>query len=526
MHRAAFITILAALAFAAPAHAQGAPDSSRQALRTWRGRVTYLAGSSVYVNAGRLEGLLSGDTLSIWRGPSRVAVVRVDAVASHRATCDTLTTASLLQTGDEVRFVGGGVSPEASEPPRPAASVERAPKGSSMQPDRLRGRIGAQYLSVADAGGSRFAQPMLDVRLEQRFEHGNLLLDVRGRRTVVTGNDGDAQSRTLSRVHRASIVLGPAKGLRSAIGRQSAPSLGVVSVFDGALVEHRGTRWSMGAFAGTQPEPVRMGLDGAIREFGAFVESSSPARGPDRWALTLGGVASYDHGEPDREFLYLQGSGRRGPLTSYFSQEIDFQRAWERALGEPAVSFSSSYASVLVQAHRSVHLSAGVDNRRRVRLWRDRETPETEFDDQYRQGTWLGSTWTPIRAVRMTADIRFLRGGDAADSRTVTGDLMGRGRWAPVLRARHSVFSSGSSESGLWSAGLGGSPWAGSQLSWSTGERRTRESLDGLTSRTRWNELSLDAAIGSRWYATGSWEEDRGDGLHTQQVLAGLSWRF
>lgn len=526
MRRAAGIAALCVATLSAPVWAESAADSSRRELRDWRGRVTYLAGPSVYVNAGRLEGLLVGDTLSLWRGASRIALVRVDAVASHRATCDTLVTSRALELGDDVRFVGGGVVPDAPVAMTPEPPVATPYTPAPRQPDRLRGRIGVQHLSVASEGGARFAQPMLDVRLEERLDHLTMLLDVRGRRTVVTASDGESQSRTLSRVHRASVVLGSSQGMRTAIGRQSAPSLGVVSVFDGALVERRGARWSMGAFAGTQPEPVRMGLDGAIREFGAFIESSSPRTGIDRWSITLGGVASYDHGAPDREFLYLQGSGRRGPVTSFFSQEVDFQRAWERALGEPSVSFSSSYASILMQAHKTVGVSVGVDNRRRVRLWRDRETPETEFDDRYRQGTWVGTTWNPVRAVRVSGDIRFLRGGEAADSRTLSGDILGRGRWAPFLRARVSGFSSATTESGLWSAGGGFAPWAGSQLAWTAGERHTREVVGDLTSRTDWNELMLDAAIGPRWYATGSWEEDRGDGLHTRQILAGLSWRF
>lgn len=540
--------MLIALAGATAAHAQAPSDSLRQALRTWRGKVTYLAGPSIYVDAGRLDGLLPGDTLSLWRADDRVALVRVDALASHRVTCDTLATWMEVQLGDGVRFVGGTAPPGPKPKPAPALTVVetpavatpaaaapptmtlQTPSATAMRPSRplprLRGRVGLQHLSVQSDGGAKFEQPMLDLRVEQRLDRVAMDIDLRGRRTVVTASDGEAVTQALTRVQRASLTYGEATGLRTAVGRQSAPSLGVVSVFDGALVEHRGSRWSMGAFAGTQPEPVRMRVDGAVREFGAFVEAASPALASDRWTVTLGAVSSYDHETPDREFGYLQGFMRKGPATTFFTQEIDLQRAWERALGEPAVSFSSSYASVNWQVRRSLSLSTGYDNRRRVRLWRDRDTPETQFDDRYRQGTWTGASWNPWRPLRLGGEYRVLRGGDPADSWTLSTDLVMRRRWAPTARARVSAFDGRANESGLWSAGFGASPWPGGQVYWSSGERHTREFISDITSRTRWNEWTLEAAVGRRWYGSLSWEEDRGELGGSRQVLAGLSWRL
>lgn len=541
--RVAGLAMLIALAAATAAHAQAPSDSLRQALRTWRGKVTYLAGPSIYVDAGRLDGLLPGDTLSLWREENRVALVRVDALASHRVTCDTLATWMEVRLGDGVRFVGGTappgpkpgpaivaaetpaiVAPAPATLPPMAARTPSAP--SARQLPRLRGRIGVHHLSVQSEGGAKFEQPMLDLRVEQRLDRLAMDFDLRGRRTVVTGSDGEAETRSLTRVQRAMLTYGDATGLRSAVGRQSAPSLGVVSVFDGALVEHRGARWSVGAFAGTQPEPVRMRVDGTVREFGAFVEAASPVLTTDRWTVTLGAVSSYDRETPDREFGYLQGFVRKGPATTFFTQEVDLQRAWERALGEPAVSFSSSYASMSWQLRRSLSWSTGYDNRRRVRLWRDRDTPETQFDDRYRQGTWTGASWNPVRPIRLGGEYRILRGGDPADSWTLSADVLMRNRWAPTARARVSAFDGRANESSLWSAGFGASPWSGGQVYWSSGERRTREFVSDQTARTRWSEWTLEAAVGRRWYGSLSWEEDRGELGGSRQVLAGLSWRL
>ena len=49
-------------------------------------RVTYVAGSSVYLEAGREQGIAEGDTVSVAGGMR----LRVTAVSSRRAVCEPL----------------------------------------------------------------------------------------------------------------------------------------------------------------------------------------------------------------------------------------------------------------------------------------------------------------------------------------------------------------------------------------------------------------------------------------------------
>ena len=74
----------------------------------------------------------------------------------------------------------------------------------------------------------------------------------------------------------------------------------------------------------------------------------------------------------------------------YGIQEVDYYRAWKQAIGEPAWSPTGTFATARYEVTRAVSLNAGYDSRRNVRLYRDAVTPETAFDDAFRQGVWGG----------------------------------------------------------------------------------------------------------------------------------------
>jgi hypothetical protein len=59
-----------------------------------------------------------------------------------------------------------------------------------------------------------------------------------------------------------------------------------------------------------------------------------------------------------------------------------------------------------------VSLSAGYDNRRSVRLYRDAITPETTFHDTFRQGVW-GGVGLRLPGARLGLDARSSSGGVA-----------------------------------------------------------------------------------------------------------------
>ena len=370
--------------------------------------VSQLSGGMVYVEAGRKDGLLEGDTLIVMRAGKPVAWLRAAYLASHRAACDTLRLLSLPKAGDLAQFtdrrllVPAGPSLPGGAGASPAwAGIAGTTPASARKPSlsRLKGRVGLTYLLVDTDGRGRLSQAAVDARVLGTHLWGAPLdwtADVRTRRVSYDRAGGVTIAEGLTRVYRFNMSGYDASGRYFVtLGRQTASALASVSIFDGALAEARGRRWNSGLFVGAQPEPIRLGLSGEIMEMGAYVEYHQPEGSESHWSVTGGGVSSRQAGSPNRDFTFAQFYYTDGGLSLSASQEIDVNRGWKRDLGEPLLSPTSTFLSA--SARVAPHLSArgGYDNRRNVRLYRDYITPETAFDDRFRRGAWAGLTCVP-----------------------------------------------------------------------------------------------------------------------------------
>jgi hypothetical protein len=501
-------------------------------------RVTYLAGGSVYVDAGRLEGLGEGDTLTVSRDGRPIGRLRVTFLSSHRASCDTLGLALPVQPGDLAEFRARARSAASTADTlvsAPAADSMSAPAVPSPRPRSRwapRGRIGFRYLGVqSDAALGDFRQPGLDLRLDAPKLGGaplDLAVDARAHRSSWSGAGDTLALPSETRVYRLALDWHDASGFRHLkLGRQSSPSFSSVSLFDGALAEIGGPRWSAGLFSGTQPAPLGLGLSSDILEFGAAAGWRAPVGAERRWRVDLGGVSSQQNGQPNRDFLFLQALYQDRRFTWTGTQEVDVNRGWRTAAGS-TLSPTSSFLLARVQVIQALALRAGFDNRRSVRLYRDRLTPETEFDDRYRMGAWGGASLDLLRHLRFDGDYRRRDGGVSDRSNTWTGsvEVYRLGPVNGVLRARVSRFDGAPSRSDLASVALGLDPTSGFHLEASGGSRNTRDELAQVEERVRWEAVDLDLALALRWYLVASYERDRGDLERLDQLQAGLSWRF
>jgi hypothetical protein len=520
---------LFAVAVATPHLAEAAPKSAH---------VSYLAGTTVYVDAGRDDGVSVGDTLRVLRARGVVATLQVTSVSGSGAACRSIDATTSVAVGDVVLFSsafpnapidGSLIAP--AETPSAAAPV---PRRSS----KVRGRVGARWLLVhtaEDAGvaaTSDLAQPSLDVKLDATNLSGGRVdvnVDLRSRITTRTAG-GVKETDSRSRVYRASVAWHDANGRRRlTMGRQSAAALSTISLFDGVLLESRGRRFTLGVFAGAEPEPVKLGLSSDLVEAGAFVavdRTSGPTR---RWSATFGAATSYEDGSPSRDFAFAQASVLLPRLVAFATQELDVNRAWKRALGDPGLSWTSTYASMRVPLTTWSTVNAGYDNRRNVRLYRDRSTPETDFDDRYRQGVWLGGSLEPARQVRFTTDVRTRSGGGRSRSTTWSGsvDVRRLTRWNGRTRVRVSRFSDDSRTSDLVSLAIGADPLAFAHAEISGGVRHTTEDspLGAGDERETWIDVDLDATV-RRWFLNWSTERTSTSFGTVWQQLAGASWRF
>ena len=116
------VALLAVPAFAAP-----------PAARAYR--VTYLTSSTVYIDAGREDGLDVGARVEVVRTGEVIATLRVSDVSTHRAACAIETSTAACAVGDAIRFTP---VPRSAEAVDTAAVIATLP-AEAPPPDRERG---------------------------------------------------------------------------------------------------------------------------------------------------------------------------------------------------------------------------------------------------------------------------------------------------------------------------------------------------------------------------------------------------
>jgi hypothetical protein len=500
---------------------------------TKRAAVTAVTSGLVYVGAGRADGLREG--ASVWvarlgeRGRYRVVFLSSKSAASRG---DSL--ALLPQVGDTVEFVAAIDSASASTV---ASASERRDGSTGRRSRALRGRVGVRYLQTKDASaGISLRQPGLEILLDGPVARGapvGLSVDIRPRRTSTVRDGAVTVTQGITGVYQAAIRFQGQQGpIRATFGRQYAPTLAGVGLFDGLLLELQRSQWGVGAMAGLAPEPGTLAVSSAIRQFGGYFQGRSQPAARLRWTLTAGGMASYaGAGEVNREFGFVQGTFYTKGVSAILLQEVDLNRGWKVAAGEPRFSPTSTYLSTNLSPTQWFSLSGGVDNRRNVRLYRDLATPEAVFDDRYRRGAWAAAHLTIARRIRIGGDIRTrsVEGADSMSTSAYSGTInvdrltaLGVG-----LRVRGTRYQTPGRGTGtLVAGGVRFAPARIGGVELNAGSRREA----GAAGADRWwIGADADVFIRRSWFALASYSREWGrDGLTptTHFVYAGVSYRF
>ncbi|MGE5176105.1 MAG: hypothetical protein ACM3JJ_06975 [Hyphomicrobiales bacterium] len=507
-------------------------------------RVTYLAGSSVYLEAGSARGLAAGDTVSVVRGARTVATLVVTTVSSRRAVCDTLRVKEPPQVGDTVLFrahaeptavaadssAGGtlaGTATSAAAAPGAGATTARA-RASRLHP--VRGRIAAGFLRV-DGDGSAYSRPSLDFLAEGRTAWGAPLdfsVDVRSHRVLRPGeSEGEARVYRLSATSRSD-----GGGRAVTVGRQYLPFVSGVGLFDGLLGELGGGSVTLGLFSGFEPAITGYDFDTGVLQSGGYVRyrtrPDAAVQGGGRWSFVVGGLDTHDHGTPSRAALFAQSSYAATRLWMTAAQEVDLNSAWKQARGEPSVSLTSTFVTMRAQVAPRLALSAGYDGRRNVLLLRDRETPETAFDDRLREGAWTGLSANLGWKSRLDGSARWTSGGAAGTAWSWSGSLE-RASIPPLdgtVRWRATRVESRMQAGWLHAATLSVRAAGASQLTLGGGFQDLRDPLGDVRTRIAWESVDADLGIARRWYALVSAQREHGDEGNGTTVSTRLSFRF
>ncbi len=498
---------------------------------TRRAAVTAVNMGTVYVSAGRNEGLREGVVLRVLR-LGTTAAYRVTFLSSKSAAARGDSLAPLPRVGDSVDYVPVAEAATVVAQSKPGTAPTRAPRGA-----RFRGRVGLRYLGSTDqSSGVALRQPGLELLMDGPLGRGapvGIAADLRSRRSQVYRPGRETATNGSLGVYQANLRFQAPRGpFRAVLGRQYAPTLAGVGMFDGLLVDYQRSRFGVGVMAGLEPEPGTLALSSDIRQYGGFVQFRAPLSKPVRWGLTTGALGSYATGGVNREFGFVQATLSSRPVTAIVMQEIDYSRGWKRAAGEPAFALTSSYASVNLNGGDWLSINGGIDNRRNVRLYRDLLTPEDAFDDRFRLGMWGGFNLNFARnKVRIGADARTstVDGQDSLRTNAYSANLAVErlttlGLGARLRATRYETPGRGPGSLVAGSVRL--APPSIGALEFTSGSRRESGAPDA---DRYWAELNAEVFFRRSWFllATFTREWGRANLTPTTDLLyAGLSYRF
>lgn len=527
-HRCRALAIVVLTALPGTLAAQAAGDSGR----TRKAAVTAVTLGTVYIGAGRNDGIREGTVVRIPRLGDK-ASYRVIYLSSKSSAGRGDSLAPLPSVGDSVVFlpVADAVMKAGSGQVASGGASERAPARQS-----LRGRIGFRYLGSWDRSNDvMLKQPGLELLLDGPVAPGapvGLNVDIRSRRTSMYRPGLETATSGVMGVYQAALRIQSSQGpVRAVLGRQYAPTLAGVGLFDGVLLDVQRPRWGAGIMAGLAPEQGSLAVSSEIRQAGLFVQGRSRVNASWRWSLTLGGMGSYVATDVNREFGFLQATLNSRVVSAIVLQELDVNRGWKIAAGEPRFSLTSTYASMNLMPARGVSISGGYDGRRNIRLYRDLTTPEELFDDRFRRGYWGGVNLTIARKLHLGGDVR---------AQTVDGaDSLGTTAWSGTmnvdqltslglgLRFRGTRYTTPGRGPGTLMAGaLRLSPVSIGSIEINGGTRQERANPD---SDRFWAGLETEVFLRRSWFilATFTREWGRGDLTPTTDLFyGGLSWRF
>ena len=503
-----------------------APLAAQDTTATRTAAVTYLAGTSVYVGAGRDAGVAEGTLLTVFRGAATIATLKVVFLSSRQASCEVVSATGEIQLGDSVRYV-----PTAAAAVVAAGPARRRPR--AFRGPGLHGRVGARYLVASeDPGNVGFTQPSADLRLMGQDLWGTslgLAFDLRTRRTTRDRSTGPATVDGRTRVYQAALLWNsPGAPFRMGIGRQYLGAVTSVSLFDGVLTEFNGRHVTGAVFGGVEPEPLKLGFSSDVRDVGGYVQFHSAPMGVNRWQFTTGVVGSYQGGRSNREFAFGQASLSTRAVSLSALQEVDYYRPWKTEQGESSLSPTSTYLSGVLRAASWLSFRGSYDTRRRVRLYRDAVDPATAFDDSYRKGGMVGLTLGG-RRVRLSGDYHRSSGvtNGVANAYT-TGLAFNRlwpFHWDVGLRA--TWFDNALTSGHLETLRVGMNPAPSLHLDWSLGGRTDTDPLaNPQDRRVTWYGLDADLGIGRSWYLGLSGQRESGMGITSTLFHSSLTWRF
>jgi len=497
-------------------------------------KVNYVSADAIYLNVGRLAGLIKGSRVRVVRNGKRIAILEVVHVSSHSASCIVVEGSGTPRSGDFVHYDPVKVTRPAKTaiPKRPAALRTRVkhPEKHKNAVNRLSGFMSVENYWDQDLTGSSLTsiQPAISARIiVSNFlgTGGELKIRHRSRLYYRPGATTDASRSVWShRLTEAAIRFGGSSGgTRVGLGRMVISDMYGLGFVDGAYISRQvNARYRVGVAGGLDANAAGGSIHSNRQKVGAYVTYERALHDNHRVSLTGAVAGSYASGLISREFAYMQGIYTVGRLFYiYQSVEIDVNRKWRRSANGGVVSFSNYVLSANSSPLSFLSLDFNYDARHNTRDAYNRATPDTLFDSDVYTGFGGGATLSLPGGIRLrgSAGLR-LRGVSEQLNRyyTVSADMWGllpRGhglslRWSvsetPFVTGYRPTLSYRFPISRFLRATAGGGAYIFDQ--------------GPVITRTYYAQGAVNWSIGQRYFVAVDVRQNIGGGVDASQIFA------
>ncbi|HPF69940.1 MAG TPA: hypothetical protein PLQ13_04640 [Candidatus Krumholzibacteria bacterium] len=505
--------------------------------------VRYLSADHVYLDCGRAAGLEAGLTVRVMRDGVQVAELLVEYAADHSASCSIVQKTGDIVVGDRVFYEATATTTDLEAAAADTlASRQRELKAPSPNRaraatpgPRLTGSAALRWEHGVESGGTDVTSDVLTLpfRLRARdLGHGWEFRAKGSLRRIRRdgGNDVRPTEDWRNRIGEVALVRdGRREDWHLAVGRIGVRAAAAAGPFDGAAVSRRITGpVRLGAFGGWAP--AWQDMDFSTEDQLAGVSLQVEPTGADGLGLVLAGIGRYHKGEVSREYVAMTTTWRGGPgLSLLQAAEVDINRGWKRDAGAKSVDLSSLALTGRWQANPRLAFVAGYDDRKPVRTWETRDTPDSLFQDAGRRGLRGG---VEVRAgagarLNLDASVRTPENGEA-DAKSWGARL-----WLPSFPVRDLDFDvsvrgfTGPVIGGL-APGLG-LAWRGSPgwyLRAAGGLYRYIDEVGDDDRNSTWASASIDHDLGRHWSAAVEGRGDWGDSGDVLTAAAEIRCRF
>ncbi len=370
------------------------------------GKITFLAGGSVYTSLGRESGVQDSTLLFIAADKETTATLKVFAVSSKSSACRIISATRPPSIGDDVagkvqvvverKLLSDSlsvVSVSGSDTFQRAATPYLPPIEKDFV--QLQGRVSAQYFtSLYDNSAYNIAQPGVVVNLRGVLRDAPVKFDVYANlRTLSLSGASPFSSKAInqSRIYGLSVSYDDGDNVFS-VGRiipAFAPSVGYI---DGVLASTRVGDFTVGTTFGFQPDFSLRGVSSIYKKFALFGQYTTP----DRLSLSVSAAyaRTYFQSTLDREAASILATASIAQdLFIYANTEVDLRKKQGTSF-ILSPKLTSAYVNLNYRITNSFSVGLGADASRPYYSFESvRLVPDSLLFDELRSGMSVSFNW-------------------------------------------------------------------------------------------------------------------------------------